>query len=701
MQHRPTSFALLAVALAATVLVSACGGGDAGAPDAVPPTVTITSSAAGTTATAAVTFTFDFSEDVGTSFSAEDIVVSGGAAGAFTRVSGTQATLVVTPAAGGAGSVSVAVAASKFNDSANNPNTVAASLEQAYNTGAPAVSGNTGTCTAAPCIGFEAATLGLEPFEGLGSATVETDPADAANRVLKVVKVPAGQPWAGVTVYTSAANKSVDAIGLATSKVVTLRVYSPAVGKKIRLKIEDAGDTTVSLEADATTTQANAWETLTFDFSNPAAGTYNAAKTYNKVSVFPEFLTAVAADTIFYFDELQYAAAAAGGGGGGAAACAAPSCVDFSAATIGFGPFENQGGGTVEVVADPANAANKVARFVKKPGDGDYFGTTITGLGGSIVLTADSRTITMKVWSAAAGTNFLLKLEGGAGGATTEKDMVTTQAGAWETLSFELPAAGSYTTLVLFPNGRSAVGAEKTLYVDDIRFPAFAASGGGGGAVGGGFTGGIYAAEYGGNLAVAGSAKSNLGGDIGFYYAPELAATKLYDFGGIGTLAENPGGVPNFYFGFGLNKPAITNAYFGAYVNAPGNGTVDVSGFTNLKANVWGPQEAFEKGFTPQVSILLTGPVVAGCAASSSGRSELQASVSGLKIGAASNYTVPLNSFSLKVACSGETTVAQVLKSVAQVHFQLLNTNIQYTVADTGAPAAYPNGLNVGPVKFD
>ena len=338
------------------------------------------------------------------------------------------------------------------------------------------------------------------------------------------------------------------------------------------------------------------------------------------------------------------------------------------------------------------------AKFIKKPGDGDYFGTTITGLGGSIVLTADKKTITMKVWSPTAGTNFLLKLEGGPGGASTEKDMVTTKAGEWETLSFELPATGSYTTLVVFPNGRSAVAAEKTMYIDDIAFPGFTATGSSGGA---GFTGGVFAAEYTGNLAVAGSAKSNLGGEIGFYYAPELAATKAYDFGGIGTLAENPGGVPNFYFGFGLNRPAITNSYFGAYVNAPGNATVDVSGFTNLKANFWGPQEAFEKAFTPQVTILLTGPAVAGCTASPSGRSYVQTTVAALKIGAASNYTVPLSSFTIAVACSGETTVSQILKNVAQVHYQLLNTNIQYTVPDTGSPVAYPTGLNVGPVKFD
>jgi hypothetical protein len=39
--------------------------------------------------------------------------------------------------------------------------------------------------------------------------------------------------------------------------------------------------------------------------------------------------------------------------------------------------------------------------------------------------------------------------------------------------------------------------------------------------------------------------------------------------------------------------------------------------------------------------------------------------------------------------------------NIAQVHYQLLNTSIQYTVPDAGSPAAYPTGLNVGPVKFD
>src|SRR3990167_8162866 len=183
MNRRPQTFALAACALAAAMMLSACGGGEATSPDTVAPTVTVTSSAAGTTATGAVTFTFAFSEDVGTSFTAEDIVVNGGAAGAFTMVSNTQYTLVVTPSVGATGTLAVSVSAAKFSDVANNANVVAAALDQAYNTVVASAGGSTSTCTAAPCIGFEAANVGLLAFEGLGSAEVVAEPFDPTNKV--------------------------------------------------------------------------------------------------------------------------------------------------------------------------------------------------------------------------------------------------------------------------------------------------------------------------------------------------------------------------------------------------------------------------------------------------------------------------------------------------------------------------------------
>jgi hypothetical protein len=554
-------------------------------------------------------------------------------------------------------------------------------------------SGSTGTCVAPSCTDFSGGGIGFSVFENPGGGTVEIakDPNDAANDVVKFVKKTGDNDFFGTTITGLAGPATLTA----TEKTVTLRVYSPTAGTNFLLKLENGPGGAV-VEKDVATTLAGTWETLSFDLSAGAAGTYGT------VVIFPNGRSRVTTDKTMYADELRFPGSGGGGSGSGSTGtCTGAACVDFSEPGIGFGPFENGGGGTVAIVDDPNDATNKVVQFVKKPGDGDFFGTTITGLGGSVVLTAAARTVTMRVYSPAAGTNFLLKFEDGTGGpATTEKDAATTVAGSWETLSFVMPDAGTFAKVVLFPSGRTSVAADKTMFVDELRFPAFSTGSGGGGG-GGGFVGGVFAAEYTGDLGIAGSAKTTLGGDIGFFYDPRLVSTKAYDFGGISGPAQNPGGVNNFYYGFGLKPPAIADAYFGAYVNAPDNAAVDVTTFTNLNLTFWGPAEQFEKTFTPAVQVVMAGPPVAGCG-SNSGRSEVQTIIaSAQKIGAASNYVLPLGGFTLKFACSGETTVAQVLASIAQVNISLIGTNIQYSVPDTSTPPAYSNGLNVGPIKFD
>ena len=123
-----------ALALAATLILSACGGGDAGPPaETVPPTMNISSGVASGAAAGAVTFTFTLSEDVGTSFTADDVAVTNGTKGAFTKVSATQYTLVVTPPANATGSLGVAVAAASYADPVGN-NGAAASGSQAFDT---------------------------------------------------------------------------------------------------------------------------------------------------------------------------------------------------------------------------------------------------------------------------------------------------------------------------------------------------------------------------------------------------------------------------------------------------------------------------------------------------------------------------------------------------------------------------------------
>jgi hypothetical protein len=523
-------------------------------------------------------------------------------------------------------------------------------------------SGSTGTCVAPECTDFSAPGIGFAPFENAGGGTVALalDPNDATNDVVQFVKRPGDGEYFG-TVITGLAGP---ATLTDTDKVVTLRVYSPAAGTNFLFKLE-GGPGGVFVERDVATTVAGAWETLSFDLSGGPAGTYAT------VVIFPNGRSTVTANTTMYIDELSFPVAGGGSGSGSTGTCTGAACVDFSEPGIGFAPFENAGGGTVALALDPNDATNDVVEFVKRPGDGDYFGTVITGLGGSVVLTTAARTVTMRVYSPAVGTNFLLKFEGGTGGpATTERDAATTTAGQWETLSFVMPDAGTYTTVVIFPNGRSAVSANTTMYIDELRFPAFST--------------GSAALTFASNYSQLDDRnwRSAEGGDAGTYI--DTSVPTQYWWNGVA-----PGdATPSFYFGYGIN----TNARpwgFGAFVRAPGNGTADVTGKTNLRIAVWGNDELMNTG--PTLTLILKGPSVGGCT------SELAGGVSVTAPGV-QNYTVPLNTFTLQTACGYASPAEALAAGVAEVHVQVLGDNVQYV---TGGPTDFANGLNVGPISFN
>ncbi len=203
-------------------------------------------------------------------------------------------------------------------------------------------------------ITFDAAgvTYTLTGFGGAEDSTVVADPTNAGNKVAKVVKSATAELWAGTTVSTGA-NNSVDKIPFtATSTKMTVRVYSPKAGIPVRLKVEDAADPTHTVETEALTTKVNAWETLTFDFASPAAGTaaLNLAYTYNKVSIFFDFgkTGAAGGSGTFYFDDVTFVA----GGGGGSSFT--PITFDAAGVTYtltGFGGAEDS-----TVVADPTGS---------------------------------------------------------------------------------------------------------------------------------------------------------------------------------------------------------------------------------------------------------------------------------------------------------------------------------------------------------
>jgi len=149
----------------------------------------------------------------------------------------------------------------------------------------------------------------------------------------------------------------------------------------------------------------------------------------------------------------------------------------------------------VSIANDPAGGTNQVGKFEKNAGAFSWAGTVVgTGPNSTVdalPFTASDHTMTMRVWSAVAGTEVLLKLESTTtGGASVGAIATTTVAGAWQTLTFDFgpaltgPGTGAldlnidYNKVVLFFNFGvdSAMGGGGTFYFDDLKFIGTAVS---------------------------------------------------------------------------------------------------------------------------------------------------------------------------------------------------------------------------------
>ena len=457
-------FTLSACALATSLLLAACGGGDAaGPPDTVAPSVAISDSEAAATATGAVTFTFTFSEDVGSSFTAEDITVTGGAAGALVKVDATHYTMLVTPTANLASTINVSVAAAKFNDLANNPNAAAASAQQAYNTVPVAPPVVAGTLLAT----FDEATaLVFLGFNGAEGSAVETAPAGGGSgKALKILRA-GGDVFAGAFVVTApvafAANRN----------TLTAKVYSPKAGVPMVLKLEDASGA-ASAEITATPATVVGWQTLTWVFNN-----VDLSKSYNKLVLLPNLGTvAPLAGEAYFFDDIVLAEASA--------VITPPAATDtvlasFDEATaLAFFGFNGAEGTTVE--AGPAGGSGKALKILRAGGD-VFAGAVVTT--GAIGFAADRKTVTAHVYSPKAGIPMVMKMEDAGGAATAEIAAAPAVVVGWQTLTWvfaNVDLAKNYTRMVLLPNlGTVAPLSGEIYFVDDVKLLAASVGSGGG-----------------------------------------------------------------------------------------------------------------------------------------------------------------------------------------------------------------------------
>ena len=102
-----------------------------------------------------------------------------------------------------------------------------------------------------------------------GDISIVTNPdqnpanGNESSTVAKLVK-DAGQVWGGSVITVS------EPLSFVNSTTVTAKVWSPRVGLNLLIKFEDATpfpNTIASAEITATSTVANQWEVLTFDFA--------------------------------------------------------------------------------------------------------------------------------------------------------------------------------------------------------------------------------------------------------------------------------------------------------------------------------------------------------------------------------------------------------------------------------------------------
>jgi hypothetical protein len=311
-------------------------------------------------------------------------------------------------------------------------------------------------------------------FGGAASSIV-ADPADAANKVMKVIKTAGAEVWAGTTMSTSLGLAKAIPLKTGATKMQA-RVYAPAAGITVKLKVEDHTNGSIAVETDAVTTVANAWEVLEFDFANQSSGTpaINFANTYDKASIFFDF-GVNGSGKVFYCDDVKMKPAAV-------VLSQINLPVTFDATTVNYTVTDFGNNATVDAV-DPTSSSNKVKKTTKPSGAETWAGTTIgtpDGFASKIPITSSAKTMSVRVYSPAVGLKIKLKIEDKTdGNKSVETDVLTTKADEWETLVFDFANQSSGTAAlntaytydkasIFFDFGNAGSG--KVFYWDDVQF---------------------------------------------------------------------------------------------------------------------------------------------------------------------------------------------------------------------------------------
>jgi hypothetical protein len=372
---------------------------------------------------------------------------------------------------------------------------------------------------------------------------------------------------------------------------------------------------------------------------------------------------------------------------------------------VRVGAAEAFGGLEASVVANPTNALQKSAKYVKESADAVWAGATVwnytdpagpTFAVNPTIGFSQGTKIQMAVYAEAAGLCMMAKVEDAQNaGINKESGCVMTTKAGWQTMVFDFTGvdlAKTYNRLSLFPRFlEDPLGVPvSTTYFDNIVYPSGVIQkpkppcNTGGKII---LVDGKYASDYSGTGT----------GECGSYGDYSGEPTDPRWWGGYANNGD-AGGHPSMYFGYGVSP---TSWGVGGYVKAPKNGFVPISATTNNMKGVtfelWGNDELLSalqakspKG-TLHVTMKARPNVPLACTAS------ISTDVTPMNNGV-SSYSKALSSFTLDLpACGALNTVAKVLASgIAEFHAQAIAPNL-YRPNNTDQ---FPNGLNIGKITF-
>lgn len=302
-------------------------------------------------------------------------------------------------------------------------------------------------------IDFESANLSYNftTFGGAVASVVNNPAAGGINTSIRVGSMTpaAGQTWTG-------AYLTLDAPIDMAQHFFRIKVWSPAAGVPVLLKLENLTDGNTSAEHIVNTTVANQWEELVYDFTGANAS-------YSKMVLFFNAGQPGTGDA-YYFDDIVQASSGV--------AIGMPLTFEQ---TLNL-TWNNFGGAIGSKVANPdatgANTSSQVGKFVKNANSETWAGIAIP-FDAPIDFTVMKK-VKMKVWSPAAGITVLMKFENmnpHVAGDDIERRTTTTVANQWEEITFDFTGINSsknYQQMVLFFNF-DVRGTGESYYFDDVK----------------------------------------------------------------------------------------------------------------------------------------------------------------------------------------------------------------------------------------